>query len=407
MKTSKELMQSLSMSALSPQEETLEVAKKQGSLYIGIPKEISSQEKRLALVPDDVALLVNNGHQVLIETNAGKNAHFEDSDYSEAGAQIAYSAEDVYKAADIILKVAPPLVDEIGRMKPNQTLISALQLTVQPKDFLKHLMLKRVNSIAFDWIQDESGIFPIIRSMSEIVGGTSISIAEEYLSNVHDGPGLIMGGVSGIAPTEVVILGAGTVGEFAARAALGRGAIVKVFDNSIYRLRRLQTMVGVRIFTSTIRPRVLARHLKTSDVVIGAIRSTNGRTPCVVTEEMVSDMKVGSVIVDVSIDQGGCFETSRVTTHNDPVFRKHGVTHYCVPNIASRVSRTASIALSNIFTPILLRAGDEGGLENLIKQDVKIRNGVYIYKGLLTNKYLGEAFKIPFKDLELLIMSGK
>ncbi|HXP51685.1 MAG TPA: alanine dehydrogenase, partial [Bacteroidia bacterium] len=263
------------------------------------------------------------------------------------------------------------------------------------------------NAIAFDWIQDESDIFPVIRSMSEIVGGTSISIAEEYLSNIHDGPGLIMGGVSGISPTEVVVLGAGTVGEFATRAALGRGAIVKVFDNSIYRLRRLQTMVGTRVFTSTIRPRILARHLKTADVVIGAIRSSKGRTPCVVTEEMVTDMKAGSVIVDVSIDQGGCFETSRVTTHNDPVFRKHGVTHYCVPNIASRVSRTASIAFSNIFTPILLRAGDEGGLENLVRQDVKIRNGIYIYKGLLTNKYLGEAFKIPYKDLELLIMSGK
>lgn len=404
MKTSKELLQSLSMQAFVPQEEMLEVAKKKGSLYIGIPKEISSQENRIPLVPDDVALLVNNGHQVVIETGAGKNAHFQDNDYSEAGGQIAYSAEDVYKA-DIVLKMSPPLLSETSMLKLNQTLISALQLTVQPKDFLKHLMQKKINAIAFDWIQDESDIFPVIRSMSEIVGGTSISIAEEYLSNVHDGPGLIMGGVSGIAPTEVVILGAGTVGEFAARAALGRGAIVKVFDNSIYRLRRLQTMVGVRVFTSTIRPRVLARHLKTADVVIGAIRSSGGRTPCVVTEDMVSDMKVGSVIVDVSIDQGGCFETSHVTTHNDPVFRKHGVTHYCVPNIASRVARTASIALSNIFTPMLLRAGDEGGMENLIRQDEKIRTGVYIYKGILTNKYLGEAFKIPYKDLGLLMMT--
>ncbi|HTB07477.1 MAG TPA: alanine dehydrogenase [Bacteroidia bacterium] len=403
MKTSKELQQSLSREAI-PQEEMLEVGKKKGSLLIGIPKEISSQENRISLVPDDVALLVNNGHQIMIETGAGKNAHFEDSDYSEAGAQIVYSPEDVYKA-DIILKVTPPLLHETNMLNMSQTLISALQLTVQPKDFLRHLMLKKINAIAFDWLQDESGIFPVIRSMSEIVGGTSISIAEEYLSNVHNGPGLLMGGVSGIAPTEVIILGAGTVGEFATRAALGRGAIVKVFDNSIYRLRRLQTMVGARVFTSTIRPRVLARHLKSADVVIGAIRSTGGRTPCVVTEEMVSDMKVGSVIVDVSIDQGGCFETSRVTSHNDPVFRKHGVTHYCVPNIASRVARTASIAFSNIFTPILLRVGDEGGMDNLIKQDQQIRNGVYIYKGMLTNKYLGEQFKIPYKDLGLLLMT--
>jgi alanine dehydrogenase len=402
MKTSKELMQSLSREALSPQEEMLEVVNKKGTLVIGIPKEISFQENRVALVPDDVALLVNNGHQIIVETGAGKNAHFEDSDYSEAGAQIVYTPNDVYKA-DIILKVAPPLTSESTMMHGNQTLISALQLPVQPKDFLKHLMQKKIHAIAFDWIKDEAGIFPVIRSMSEIVGGTSISIAEEYLSNVHNGPGLIMGGVSGIAPTSVVILGAGTVAEFAARVAIGRGAIVKVFDNSIYRLRRLQNMIGTRVFTSTIRPRVLAQHLKTADVAIGAIRATEGLSPCVVTEQMVSDMKVGSVVVDVSIDQGGCFETSHVTNHTEPVFRVHGVTHYCVPNIASRVSRTASYALSSIFTPILLRVGEEGGIEKLIKKDHKIRNGVYIYKGILTNKYLGETYKISYKDIDLLI----
>lgn len=385
-----------------PQEEMLEIARKKGSLNIGIPKEISFQENRVALVPDDVALLVNNGHQVIVETNAGKHAHFDDTDYSEAGATIVYSAQDVYKA-DIILKVAPPIQNETTMLQMGQTLLSALQLPVQPKDFLKPLMQKKLQAIAFDWIKDEAGIYPVIRSMSEIVGGTSISIAEEYLSNVHNGPGLIMGGVLGIAPTEVVILGAGTVGEFAARAALGRGAIVKVFDNSIYRLRRLQTMVGTRVFTSTIRPRVLAQHLKSADVAIGAMRAAEGVAPCVVTEQMVSDMKVGSVIVDVSIDQGGCFETSHVTNHAEPVFRKHGVTHYCVPNIASRVSRTASYALSSIFAPILLKAGEEGGIEKLIKRDYKIRNGVYLYKGILTNKYLGETYNVSYKDIDLLI----
>ncbi len=406
MKTSKELMRSLSMEAFSPQEEMLEVGKKSGSLNIGLPREISFQENRIALVPDDVALLVNNGHKIIVETGAGKNAHFEDIDYGEAGAQVVYSASDVYKT-DIILKVAPPLPQETDLMHPGQTLISALQLPVQPKDFLKHLMQKKLNAIAYDWIRDEAGIYSVIRSMSEIVGGTSISIAEEYLSNVHNGPGLIMGGVSGIAPTEVVILGAGTVGEFAARAALGRGAIVKVFDNSLYRLRRLQTMIGARVFTSTIRPRVLAQHLKTADVAIGALRASEGRSPCVVTEQMVSDMKAGSVIVDVSIDQGGCFETSRVTNHAEPVFRKHGVIHYCVSNIASRVSRTASYALSSIFAPSLLKIGEEGGLDKLLKKDIKIRNGVYIYRGILTNKYLGETFKIPYKSLELLIANNQ
>jgi alanine dehydrogenase len=402
MKTSKELLASLTQTALKPQEEMLEVARKKGKLYIGIPKETSFQENRVALVPDAVALLVNNGHDVVVETNAGKMANFQDHDYSEAGAQIVYSPNDVFKA-DIILKVAPPSPEEIDMMQQKQTLISSLQLTVQPEDFLKQLMAKKVTAIAFDWIKDQDSIYTVIRSMGEIAGGTSILIAAEYLSNANNGQGSILGGISGISPTEVVILGAGTVGEFATRAALGLGASVKVFDNSIYRLRRLQTAIGTRVFTSVIQPRVLAKHLKTADVVIGAIRATHGRTPCVVTEEMVSEMKVGSVIIDVSIDQGGCFETSEVTNHSKPIFRKHGVIHYCVPNIASRVSRTASYALSTIFAPILLNIGEEGGVENMLRKDDGVRNGIYIYKGMLTNQVLGEMFKLPYKDINLLM----
>ncbi len=402
MKTSKELLASLSQTALMPQEEMLEIGRKKGKLFIGIPKEISFQENRVALVPDAVALLVNNGHQIIVETNAGKMANFQDHDYSEAGAQIVYSAEEVYKA-DIILKVAPPSPQEIEMMQQRQTLISALQLTVQPEDFLKQLMSKRITAIAFDWIKDIDGIYTVIRSMGEIAGGTSILIAAEYLSNVNNGQGALLGGISGISPTEVIILGAGTVGEFATRAALGLGASVKVFDNNIYRLRRLQSDIGTRVFTSVIQPRVLAKHLKTADVVIGAIRAQQGRTPCVVTEEMVSEMKVGSVIIDVSIDQGGCFETSEVTNHTKPVFRKHGVIHYCVPNIASRVSRTASYALSTIFAPILLNIGEEGGVENMLRRDAGVRNGVYLYNGTLTNQVLGEMFKLPYKDISLLM----
>ena len=404
MKTSKELLASLTQTALMPQEEMLEVGRKKGKLFIGIPKEISFQENRVALVPDAVALLVLSGHRVLVETNAGKMANFQDHDYSEAGAQIVYSPEEVYKA-DIILKVAPPSPQEMELMQQKQTLISALQLTVQPEDFLKQLMAKRVTAIAFDWIKDQDGIYSVIRSMGEIAGGTSILIAAEYLSNANNGQGAILGGISGISPTEVVILGAGTVGEFATRAALGLGASVKVFDNSIYKLRRLQSDIGTRIFTSVIQPRVLAKHLKTADVVIGAIRAQNGRTPCVVTETMVSEMKVGSVIIDVSIDQGGCFETSEVTNHTKPIFRKHGVIHYCVPNIASRVSRTASYALSTIFAPILLNIGEEGGVENMLRRDEGVRNGIYVYNGVLTNQVLGEMFKLPYKDINL-FMAG-
>jgi alanine dehydrogenase len=299
--------------------------------------------------------------------------------------------------------VAPPSLQEIEMMQPRQTILSALQLTVQPENFVKELMAKRITAIAFDWIKDEDGIFPVIRSMGEIAGGTSILIAAEYLSNANNGQGSILGGISGISPTEVVILGAGTVGEFATRAALGLGASVKVFDNSVYRLRRMQSAIGTRVFTSIIQPRVLAKHLKTADVVIGAIRVPQGRTPCVVTEEMVSEMKVGSVIVDVSIDQGGCFETSEVTNHTKPIFRKHGVIHYCVPNIASRVARTASYAFSTIFAPILLNIGEEGGVDKMLKSDMGVRYGVYLYYGSLTNKYLADCFRLPYTDIDLLM----
>ncbi len=399
---SKEALFSLTKGVMMPQEEMLEVARKKGSMYIGMPNEIAYQENRVPLVPDAVAVLINNGHRVIIETNAGKAANFQDNDYSEAGAEIAYSSQDIYKA-DTIVKIAPPTLDEMEMMKPKQTLFSALQFSTQPQEFLKKLTQKKINAVAIDWITDDQGIFPAVRAMGEIAGGASILIAAEYLTNTNNGMGSILGGIAGISPTEVIIIGAGTVGEFAARAALGLGAYVKVFDNSTSRLRRLQNILGTRVFTSVIQPKVLAKHLKSADVVIGALRSRTGRAPVVVTENMVTDMKMGAVIVDVSIDQGGCFETSEVTNHSKPIFRKHGVIHYCVPNIASRVSRTASYAFSNIFSQIMLNMGDEGGFESLLRKDPGVRNGVYLYNGVLTNQFLAETFNMPFKDINLLM----
>ena len=392
----------LTSAGLMPQEEMLEVGRKQEELYIGIPKETHFQENRVPLVPDAVNLLVANGHKIVIETNAGKGANFTDRDYSEAGAQIAYDIKEVYKA-DIVLKVAPPSLEEIEIMQPRQTLFSALQLTIQPENFLKQLMAKKASAIAYDYIKDKAGIYPFVRSMSEIAGSTAVLIAAEYLSNVNEGRGMMLGGVSGIPPTEVVIIGAGTVGESAARAALGLGANVKVFDNHIFKLSRLQNDIGRRIYTSIIQPKILAKALMRADVVIGAIRSKSGKTPVLVTEQMVSDMQEGSVIIDVCIDQGGCIETSRVTSHADPVFTKFGVAHYCVPNIASRVAQTASHALSNIFAPMLLSVGDSGGMKNMIRNNPGLRHGIYLYNGILTNKFLGDTYKIPYKDIELLM----
>jgi alanine dehydrogenase len=402
MLTSKEAMKALAReAAMLPQEEMLEVSRKKSSLYIGIPRETTFQEHRVALVPEAVGLLVSNGCRVVVETNAGRASRFEDRDYSEAGAEIAHDRAEVFKA-DIILKVAPPTDEEIGMMQHRQTLFSALQLSVQPQDTLKKLMSKRVSAIAWDFIKDETGIYPIVRAMGEIAGTTSMLIAAEYLSNINDGTGTMLGGISGVAPSEVVILGAGTAGEFAARAALGLGASVKVFDPAIFSLRRLQNDLGTRLFTSVLQPRELEKAIIQADVVIGALRGRDGRTPCVVTEDMVRKMKNGSVIIDISIDQGGCFETSSVTTHTNPVFKTHGVVHYCVPNIASRVSRTASKALSNIFAPLLLTIAEEGGVANLIKQEEGFRHGVYIYNGTLTNEILGQAFNLPYKDIDLL-----
>jgi alanine dehydrogenase len=391
---------------MQPQEAMLEVKRKKNSLYIGIPKETSFQENRIALTPLSVGLLIQNGHEVVIEAGAGLAANFLDNHFSEQGAKITYDKKEVFKA-DIIIKIAPPTEEEITMMKMGQILFSALQMSTTRVAYLQALMKKNITALSFEYLRDEGNVLSVVRAMSEIVGATSVLIAAEYLSNVFEGKGLMLGGITGVPPTEIVILGAGTVGEYAARTALALGAEVKVFDSSLYKLRRLQNNIGSRVFTSVIQPAVLEKALWCCDVAIGAIRAEHGRSPCIVTEETVSKMKPNSVIIDVSIDQGGCFETSKITNHKVPTFRKHDVIHYCVPNIASRVSRTASYALTNIFSPIIIDIGEMGGLMNLIWERPGIRNAIYLYQGKLTNKDLSNRFNIPMKDLDLLIVSQR
>ncbi len=391
---------------LQTQEEMLETGKKNNRLYIGIPKETSFQECRIALTPLSVALLINNGHDVIIESGAGQGANFSDNDYSEQGARISFNTKEVWDA-DIIVKIAPPTLEEINLMHKGQTLLSTLQLGTLQDTYLKALLQKKINAICFEHLRDEGGVLSVVRAMGEIVGATSIFIAAEYLSSAFGGKGLMLGGFTGVPPTEIVILGAGTVGEYAARTALSLGAEVKVFDSSIFRLRRLQNNLGSRVFTSVMQPIVLSKAITTCDVVIGAIRAEHGRSPCLVMEETISRMKPHSVVVDVSIDQGGCFETSKVTNHKEPVFVKHDVIHYCVPNIASRVPRTASYALTNIFAPILLDIGEKGGLMNMIWHKPGIREALYTYQGKITNKDLANMFNLPFKDLELLFLANQ
>lgn len=400
------LKQLMQQGSLLPKEETLEIARKKGSLYIGIPKETSFQEKRVALVPDTVSLLVANGHRVKVESKSGEGANFSDNDYSEAGAEIVYDTKEIFHC-DLIFKVAPPSEKEVEMMRGDQTLISALQISIQPKKILQELMTKKVTAIAWDYIRDESGVFPVVRTMGEIAGTTAVLVAGNLLNTFNHGKGMMLGGIPGVQPAEVVIIGAGSAGESAARAAIGLGASVKVFDNSISRLRRLQNDLGTRVFTSVIQPKVLEKSLMRADVAIGALRAPLGRTPCVVTDNMVSNMKAGSVIVDISIDQGGCFETSKITNHDNPTFLVHDVIHYCVPNIPSSVSRTASFALSNIFSPVLMDMGECGGSKDMIVKNPGFRSGVYIYKGILTSEVLGKVFDLKYKDIELLLMGMK
>lgn len=387
-------------------EETLDIKSKRASLHIGIPKETAFQENRVALIPDAVGVLVDNGHEVIVETTAGEGSKYSDKDFSEAGARIAYEKEEVYKAP-ILIKSAPVIEQDLPHLQMNQTIISPIHLSILQKPIIEQMMAKRITALGFENLKDDSGTYPIVRSMSEIAGSAVMLIAGQYLGSPNNGKGVLLGGISGIPPTKVIIIGAGVVGEFATRTALAMGASVKVFDNNVYRLKRLQNNLGVRVWTSVMEPRILAKQLKTCEVAVGALSNENGRSPIVVTEEMVMAMRPGSIIIDVSIDRGGCFETSEITTHQRPTFEKHGVIHYCVPNIPSGFARTASHAISNVLMPLLLDASDEGGLDEMVWHNFNLRHGVYMYKGHLTNFYISQRFDLKYTDLNLLIASRR
>lgn len=386
-------------------EETLDVKAREADLFIGIPKETAFQENRIGLIPDAVAVLVANGHDVWVESKAGEGSGYSDHAYAEAGAKIKYHKKEVFDC-DILLKSAPVVDEDLPLIKHNHIIISPLHLSVMKSHILQHMMEKKVTAISFENLKDESGTYPIVRSMSEIAGSAAMLIAGHYLGNDSGGKGILLGGISGIPPTKVIILGAGVVGEFAARAALAMGSSVKVFDNNVYRLKRLQDTMGHRVWTSVMEPKILGKQLKTCEVAVGALGVQNGRTPMLVTEEMVANMRPGSVIIDVSIDRGGCFETSEITTHEKPTYIKHGVIHYCVPNIPSGYSRTASHAISNVLMPLLLNVADAGGFVDYAWNNFNIRTGIYMFKGALTNFYLSERFDLKYTDLNLLIASN-
>lgn len=387
---------------LMPQEETLELSRKKGRLLIGLPKENHFQEKRICLTPDAVAAIVANGHGVLVESGAGLNAGFTDQEYSENGAEVTQDTQKVFDCP-VLLKVEPPTLDELQWIKPNTVLISALQLKTQNKEYFEALSDKKITALGFEFIQDEDGSFPAVKALSELAGTASVLIAAELMANDPAGNGQLFGNIGGVPPVEVVVIGAGTVGEFAVRSALGLGANVKVFDSSITKLRNLQTRVGFPLYTSTIQPKNLFKALRRCDVAIGAVRGKN-RSPIIVTEEMVMSMKKGSIVIDVSVDMGGCFETTVITTHDKPTVVQHQVIHYGVPNIPARYPRSASVSLSNIFTPYLLDIGECGGLEEALRFEPGLKNGLYMYRGILTHKAVAEWFDLPYRDINLLII---
>ncbi len=386
---------------LLPQEEKLEIARHKSELFIGIPKETCFQERRICLNPDAVSSLVSHGHRVMLESGAGLLASYSDKEYSEAGAEITKDTKKVF-SCPILLKIEPPTIQEMEMINPQTIVISAIQLKTRKKEYFEALHKKKITALAFEFIKDDDGTYPAVKSLSEIAGTASVLIASELMINNQFGKGLLLGNITGVPPTDIVILGAGTVGEFAAKTAIGLGANVKVFDNSITKLRRLQNSLSHRIFTSTIQPKSLLKALRRCDVAIGAMRGKD-RCPVVVSETMVEHMKQGAVIVDVSIDTGGCFETSEITTHEKPTFVKHNIIHYCVPNIPSRYSKTASLSISNILTPYLLQIAEDGGIESSIRMNNGLKHGVYYYHGILTNKVIGEWFGIPHSDINLIV----
>jgi len=391
----------ISKAMLLPQEEMLEVKKRGQKIKIGIPSDFSKVEYRVPLSPQAVDLLVSYGHEILIETNAGKSASYSDKDYREVGAQIIETKEEIFQC-DIILRISPFSSEEIDMLRGNQVIISTMQPNAHCRESIQKLMQKKVTAIAYEYLENEDGYMPFVHQMSQIAGVTSITIASEYLSKSRNGKGVLFGDVTGVTPAELVIIGTSTAAEYAARAAIGLGIFVKVFDTSVYELSKLEEKLGRRIFTSVFYPKVLRKALISADVVIGAL-SFNTSLKFKVSEELVKQMKEGSVIIDLNVSQGGCFETSECTDFNNPAFVKHGVVHYCVPNSPSLVARTASISMSNILIPVLLSISDDGGVNNYIKTSRGFRKGVYIYHGILTNRDVGNLFNIPSKEIDLLL----
>ncbi|MDR1938066.1 MAG: alanine dehydrogenase [Tannerellaceae bacterium] len=384
-----------------PQALLKELSRINNHLLIGIPRERNENERRLALTPEAVDILAGAGHRILLETGAGLGISYSDNRYSEAGAEIVDTPVDVFQA-DIILKVLPPLPVEVALMKPRSTIFSMVPFKHFLQGAYDAMIQKRINAVAYELMSGGRNDFPIRTLISEIEGVTAVTLASSLLSNTEGGKGVLLGGIPGVAPTEVIIIGAGTAGTAAARAALGMGALVKIFDNDVNKLRTIQQTLGQKIFTSNFHPKVLQHAFHSADVVIGAMSYFHTRRRYMIAEDLIRTMKKGALIIDLRISQGGCFETTCCLTPSDPeIFEQYGVLHYCRPDISNSVARTTSMGFSNIFVSILLALGDSGSFAGMIKEDNCFRSGVYMYSGKPVNNYVSNHFNIHSNDLDI------
>ena len=380
----------------------LKADKHKVSTVIGVPRENQETEKRVPITPEGVSLLVSAGYRVMFQAGAGLTINYSDSYYADSGAEIVETAKEVFQA-DIILKIMPPTLEEVDMMRPRTSVYSFLYLHNLSRNLLEHMMEKRINALAYELIYDDTGASPFVTSISEIEGASSIALAAELLSNAHGGKGIMLGGIPGITPSEVVIIGAGVAGTMAARAAIAMGASVKVFDNDVIKLRTIRHELGTPVFTSTLQPKVLRNVFRSADVVIGALQYINKIHFYRVSTDLVSEMKEGAIIIDLRMEQGGCFETTMEAClpGHPSIFEKYGVLHFCEMSLSSRVARTASIALSNIFVSVFNAMGDSGGTDHFARFDRGFASGFYIFSGKMVSSYVASHFNLPVSDIGL------
>ena len=366
-------------------------------MIIGVPKEVKDHESRVGLVPGGVEPLVSDGHRVLVETGAGKKSGIDDDDYTEFGAEIVPNASSVWGGADLVIKVKEPQPSEYPHLRPGLILFTYLHLAPLP-ELTEKLVEARVNAVAYETIRERDNSLPLLTPMSEVAGRMAVQVGAQYLEAPNGGRGILLGGIPGVAPANVVIIGGGIVGHNAARMAIGLGAHVIIIDRNLDRLRELDDIYSSEVVTLASNIWTIRESIKQADLVVGAVLIPGASAPKLVRREMIKLMRRGAVVVDVAIDQGGCFETSRPTTHTDPTYFVDGVLHYCVSNMPAAVPHTSTFGLTNATFPYLLQLANKG-LERACEESEAIREGVNTYQGHITYPAVAESQNRTWKEL--------